>query len=159
MADDEHEAAKTGELITQDRACPTCGYNLRTLRVGAVCPECGQRIPEPRRDSADSPRFSFTDSICGPCLWAVFVTCMSSVFWVGILNGLTESGEPPRLPWTVFVTLYACAIGGSLLICSLVFSSRTQTVAFWVCSALVLLILFPGLGCDIIVQDAWRGRI
>jgi hypothetical protein len=31
-------------LVEQDRACPACGYNLKGLAVGGVCPECGRAI-------------------------------------------------------------------------------------------------------------------
>ncbi|HYE63861.1 MAG TPA: hypothetical protein VD997_17860 [Phycisphaerales bacterium] len=30
--------------VAEDRACPTCGYNLRGLKLGDKCPECGSRI-------------------------------------------------------------------------------------------------------------------
>lgn len=35
--------------IRSDRACPSCGYNLRSLSVGHPCPECGSRILFPRQ--------------------------------------------------------------------------------------------------------------
>ncbi len=31
-------------MVEQDRACPGCGYNLKGLSVGGVCPECGRPI-------------------------------------------------------------------------------------------------------------------
>lgn len=31
-------------MITDDRACRACGYNLRGLAVGGACPECGAPI-------------------------------------------------------------------------------------------------------------------
>ncbi|MBI5762245.1 MAG: hypothetical protein HZA51_01835 [Planctomycetes bacterium] len=33
-----------GTAIEGDRKCPSCGYNLRTLKIGARCPECGVGI-------------------------------------------------------------------------------------------------------------------
>jgi uncharacterized repeat protein (TIGR04138 family) len=31
--------------INEDEPCPWCGYNLRGLREGGRCPECGKPIP------------------------------------------------------------------------------------------------------------------
>lgn len=33
--------------IDGDHPCPHCKYNLRTLRIGAMCPECGKPIQRP----------------------------------------------------------------------------------------------------------------
>lgn len=32
------------EPITDDQSCHKCGYNVRTLKVGGTCPECGETI-------------------------------------------------------------------------------------------------------------------
>jgi hypothetical protein len=32
------------EVVGDDVACAGCGYNLRSLKQGAVCPECGQPV-------------------------------------------------------------------------------------------------------------------
>src|SRR5205814_37752 len=46
--------------ISRDISCISCGYNLRTLSVSAVCPECGTTIEKSlttdRLDAAD-PRW------------------------------------------------------------------------------------------------------
>lgn len=52
-------AALKGELIEKDRPCKQCDYNLRGLKIGGVCPECGTAIiiDNPFRDSlCDAPR-------------------------------------------------------------------------------------------------------
>ncbi len=36
-----------GDLIAEDIACANCSYNLKGLRVGGPCPECGRKIPQP----------------------------------------------------------------------------------------------------------------
>ena len=40
----KYRAAIRGDPIEGDRACEHCGYNLRGLRMGGVCPECGTAI-------------------------------------------------------------------------------------------------------------------
>ena len=38
------DEGETDEVISEDLACPKCGYDLKTLRVGGKCPECGRTI-------------------------------------------------------------------------------------------------------------------
>jgi len=47
----EHDTAASSAVILTDRPCTDCGYNLRGLAEGGVCPECGTRIV------ASGPRF------------------------------------------------------------------------------------------------------
>ncbi|MBX3406075.1 MAG: hypothetical protein KF869_04845 [Phycisphaeraceae bacterium] len=42
------------EVIVTDRPCANCGYSLRGLQVGGVCPECGHAISRRAR----GPRYS-----------------------------------------------------------------------------------------------------
>jgi hypothetical protein len=54
----KYRDALAGRTIDADRACPQCEYNLRGLREGGVCPECGTTIvvDDPFRDSlSDAP--------------------------------------------------------------------------------------------------------
>ena len=37
-------AALQGRTIEHDEPCGECGYNLRGVRYGGVCPECGSPI-------------------------------------------------------------------------------------------------------------------
>ena len=43
-ADDARAAA--GNVIARGLPCGSCGYNLRTLRLDARCPECGQGVAD-----------------------------------------------------------------------------------------------------------------
>lgn len=40
--------------MSVDRPCASCGYNLRGLKVGGRCPECGEEIPPPPTLDDDS---------------------------------------------------------------------------------------------------------
>ena len=40
----KYRAALQGRAIDTDKPCDQCGYNLRGLRYGGVCPECGTPI-------------------------------------------------------------------------------------------------------------------
>jgi len=41
--------AVRGALIDEDRSCGECGYDLKWLRIGGTCPECGTPITQNRR--------------------------------------------------------------------------------------------------------------
>jgi hypothetical protein len=45
----KYMAALRGRPVERDTECESCGYNLRGLRYGSVCPECGTPI-QYRRD-------------------------------------------------------------------------------------------------------------
>lgn len=51
---------KGGSVILEDEACPKCDYNLKGLRRGGVCPECGRGISARKRGKRalmiDAPR-------------------------------------------------------------------------------------------------------
>lgn len=81
-----------GTPIEGDRKCPGCGYNLRTLKIGARCPECAWRIrPEVTwsRPEGDGP-WTHWDTIVA-IVWSLAFVAMvivgsvakvpSAVFW------------------------------------------------------------------------------
>lgn len=49
----QQAAVNTAPVIDSDRECNGCGYNLRGLRVGSICPECG--TPSTRAPADDDP--------------------------------------------------------------------------------------------------------
>ena len=40
----KYRSAMQGEVIDDDKLCDQCGYNVRGLRYGGACPECGTPI-------------------------------------------------------------------------------------------------------------------
>ncbi|MBX3353215.1 MAG: hypothetical protein KF684_09790 [Phycisphaeraceae bacterium] len=80
----------TPRTIEQDKPCPKCGYNLKGLTVGGVCPECGRAISVPQKRMledtlVDAPRaylLRFTVAIS-----AAFVGLACIIF--GLFTALT----------------------------------------------------------------------
>lgn len=66
--------------MSVDRPCASCGYNLRGLKVGGRCPECGEEIPPPPTLDDDSlsrmPRPVILTFIRGAITAAVAVTLL-----------------------------------------------------------------------------------
>ncbi len=50
-----YRKALTGGPVDRDKPCPSCGYNLRGLRYGGACPECGTAIALPGYDTEPPP--------------------------------------------------------------------------------------------------------
>jgi len=67
--------------IAEDRACASCGYNLKGLRADGLCPECGRPIHARRKNI---PRY--TDNLIhAPTLWlAGFALGSSLLFLSGV---------------------------------------------------------------------------
>jgi hypothetical protein len=109
-------------VIAGDRACAGCGYNLRGLRVGTACPECG--LPTVAVANIDDPlsvmptrvilafiRGCWVASICVAALLGLvvalqframnrdeFVMCLAalSVLWLGAVLWLTPAFTLPQ---------------------------------------------------------------
>lgn len=50
-----YRKALTGAVIDRDLPCRSCGYNLRGLRFGRPCPECGEAAALPGFEAEPSP--------------------------------------------------------------------------------------------------------
>lgn len=74
------------ELITDDRPCGHCGYNLKGLPTSGACPECGAPIQARGRSRrftdnlADAPRFYLRTLAAGLCLMAAGALAMGPLF-------------------------------------------------------------------------------
>lgn len=78
--------------ITRDFPCGNCGYNLRGLRIGRKCPECGHVIPAEVESIAD-PLLSGSLSRRWWCKWGltlVFAAALASAI-LHVVFGATLS--------------------------------------------------------------------
>jgi hypothetical protein len=79
-------AALRGEPIEQDRQCEYCGYNVRGLRYGAACPECGTPIRY-RRD----PDLAFHEMPL-PVIKGFRLTCWMAILAIGLIPAVLLTG-------------------------------------------------------------------
>lgn len=99
------------EIITYDRHCGQCGYNLRGLPVDGVCPECGYPIPRSLTFAEVPPRQG---------MLVTFVSLFLLLEYLGLLLGaLTlfdawwrEQPVGVELLWQVVVVLIMAGFAG-----------------------------------------------
>ncbi len=83
----KYSAALKGKLIENDRPCKQCDYNLRGLKIGGTCPECGAAI------TLENP---FRDSLCDAPFQVILRLCAGFWMTLGALGVLIT------LPFVVF---------------------------------------------------------
>ncbi len=72
----------THAAIDRDLYCVRCEYNLRTMALDAVCPECGLPVRETLRDETESPRFLRLRAYLG---WYAFALILVIILAVHVL--------------------------------------------------------------------------
>src|SRR5687767_389859 len=98
----DHPGDGTADVLTLDRPCVHCQYNLRGLTTSGKCPECGGPV-------ADSLRADFLIDAdrkwLGQLRRSVLAVVISCILWVAamVLGGLVQG-----LSWA---TLIAVAFG------------------------------------------------
>ncbi|MEM7754176.1 MAG: hypothetical protein AAF297_00915 [Planctomycetota bacterium] len=70
----ELRAVAATEVVVSDRPCTKCGYNVRGLRVGTRCPECGTVIGSARRRLN-----KYADNLTESPLWYLVVVLSGAV--------------------------------------------------------------------------------
>jgi hypothetical protein len=99
-------------FIAADRPCPRCGYNLRGLKAGGRCPECGQPI----RSAAKS---RFLDTLTDAPIAYLRVLALGA--WLMALGSLGSA-----------LAMFAAAAAGVLSANAAIYAG---TVAVWVLCA------------------------
>jgi len=82
----KYTAALRGMPVEGDRQCEYCGYNVRGLRYGKVCPECGTPIRY-RRD----PDLAFHEMPL-PLIKGFRVSCWMAIVAIGAIPALLIAG-------------------------------------------------------------------
>jgi hypothetical protein len=106
---------KLYELITTDRPCGKCGYNLRGLPSNGKCPECGRAITGLRGSNrfsdnlGDAPLFYLKAVALGACLLAVFSIVCAYAF------AFVEAGPTIRIAGIAGVASIAWWVGVYIL--------------------------------------------
>ncbi|USN98259.1 MAG: hypothetical protein H6810_08725 [Phycisphaeraceae bacterium] len=70
-----------GEVILTDRPCYRCGYNLRGLETGGLCPECGAPITVRKKS------VRFADGLVDAPMWYIQLVALASVLMALVVVG------------------------------------------------------------------------
>jgi uncharacterized repeat protein (TIGR04138 family) len=99
--------APDGEVINEDLPCDECGYNLRGLREGHRCPECGAPIhvwPEGSVDAETSAQFRQIGESLGVsehAVWFVFDAVNFTLERAQVAHGRRGHVSAELLMWGV----------------------------------------------------------
>ncbi len=102
------------EVLREDRPCRKCGYNLRGLRAGDRCPECGTAVSESKRKS-DRYADNMTDS---PMWYLVVVACGSVAMGLALFGsiGLMIAERAASSGWNPLSPLLVAVAGGLIAV-------------------------------------------
>lgn len=126
------------DAILNDTPCIHCGYNLRTLRIDGLCPECGGRVAD--STGPELSRLLWRYWILRAAIIAlmlVFALAPTVVPWgyipgpfPGSLNGLLLSAALQLVPLGLWVALYHFRLKR--------FKGRFSRTTYWVIVAFSL---------------------
>ena len=133
------------DVVADDIACHRCGYNLRTLRSGSTCPECGVPVAATFALLAARPRVTALTA-----LHDAMALCCSA--WVGMILFSGEFGwrdGPPPLSFFVLHCILPVAVGTGLSIgclrSRLWWRRLIGVVGLGTCGLFLLIILYGSL--------------
>jgi uncharacterized repeat protein (TIGR04138 family) len=105
--DPEYAPADQHSVINEDLPCEDCGYNLRGLREGHRCPECGALIPsspEYAIDPETAEQFRGISESIGvpePAVWFVFDAVSFTIERAAVARGRRVDVNAELLKWGV----------------------------------------------------------
>ncbi len=91
------ESVSPAEPLTRDTPCIHCGYNLRGLAAGGMCPECGHAIEESLRgellrfanpDWLRRVRLGITVQLVGIVISIVMISATTALAVAGVIDPL-----------------------------------------------------------------------
>lgn len=128
--------ATPGLIISEDRPCRACGYNLLGLKDDGACPECGHKVRAPKR----APQF--TDQMSdAPLSWLIRFRRGGTLLCAG--------------GWGITLGLIAWAICGHI---ACVLFALAMSLA-WLAGTLIVTLPRPGLGLLVGTPALRAGRL
>lgn len=130
------ELPAVGEVISKDRACSRCNYNLIGLKAGARCPECGTPIRGeilrgvPGMGDAPLPYLKALAQHAKLCAWGMGLG-LAGVLWLVGFGGVPEFAPGAGLLLSIGSVLWLCGTRGVIVPRSLPPGTRVDTQAEW----------------------------
>jgi hypothetical protein len=102
------------EVVKEDRRCRKCGYNLRGLKMGDRCPECGTAVSEVARKK-DRYADNMTES---PMWYLVVVACGSVAMGLALFGSiaLMIAERSASAGWNPLSPLMVAVAGGLIAV-------------------------------------------
>ncbi|MBI4580619.1 MAG: hypothetical protein HY718_13005 [Planctomycetes bacterium] len=98
-ADSSGGNSEDAPVVTADLFCVHCGYNLRTLAISGICPECASSV---RESIISGPEVDWARRARRGLTWLIAATAGSTVL---MIPSMLYYAIPP----SAFVRLYSCA--------------------------------------------------
>ena len=114
MTDEPHgySTGQAGMDVIQDAVCQKCGYNLRGLSAGTLCPECGTVVPVVRSSSKGD---NLTDAPASYLKRYAGLVTLTAWFGGGAVAVVLGAVVFRSLPLAGIGLLLACAFAGCVV--------------------------------------------
>ena len=107
----KYRSAMNGELIDDDKLCDQCGQNVRGLRYGGACPECG--TPIILRTDRDLPFHEMPLPLIKQFRANSWIATLAVSGFLGLLvfgGGLSASGVPVSALTVAFIGVWIYSV-------------------------------------------------